>query len=167
MMDGADVIEKVGISYKEALNIVCQTFGISMREQGTTLCFFQEDNAGFDVGMTILSWGEFISAIDNAANTSVKSPFKLVACIPSLFIIMVRMTKFATTVTPCSPNANIILCILFFVRATSGHPSYLFFLCFHTWSFLLIRNAAAATGRSLNIFFLSAIRFSFPASLRW
>lgn len=68
MMDGADVIEKVGISYKEALNIVCQTFGISMREQGTTLCFFQEDNAGFDVGMTILSWGEFISAIDNAVD---------------------------------------------------------------------------------------------------
>ena len=76
MVNGADVVEKIGISYYNAIKIICQIFGLTMREEGKTLFFNQSNDSGYDVGYVNLSWDEFLLYIENSITISSQDNFE-------------------------------------------------------------------------------------------
>ena len=57
MNDNTETVIRVGFSYKEAINAMCSTFGITLRQQGTSLIFGRYDDGGdFNINVNVMDW---------------------------------------------------------------------------------------------------------------
>lgn len=55
--DNTEVITRVGTSYMEALSAMCEVFGLTLRQQGTSLIFGRYDNGGnFNINVNVMDW---------------------------------------------------------------------------------------------------------------
>ncbi|MBR2882918.1 MAG: hypothetical protein IKB96_11400, partial [Prevotella sp.] len=55
--DNTEIITRVGTSYKEALSSMCEVFGLTLRQQGTSLIFGRYDNGGnFNINVNVMDW---------------------------------------------------------------------------------------------------------------
>ena len=55
--DNTEVITRVGTSYMEALSAMCEVFGLTLRQQGTSLIFGRYDNGGnFNININVMDW---------------------------------------------------------------------------------------------------------------
>lgn len=54
--DNTETVIKVGRSYKDALEAMCATFGMTLRQQGTTLIFGRYDNSGYAISLRAMTW---------------------------------------------------------------------------------------------------------------
>lgn len=54
--DNTETVIKVGRSYKDALEALCATFGMTLRQQGTTLIFGRYDNSGYAINLRAMTW---------------------------------------------------------------------------------------------------------------
>lgn len=56
--DSTETVVKVGVTYMEAMKSMCSIFGITLRQQGTSLVFGRYDNGGdFAVNIYTMEWG--------------------------------------------------------------------------------------------------------------
>ena len=55
--DNTEIITRVGTSYREALSAMCEVFGFTLRQQGTSLIFGRYDNGGnFNINVNVMDW---------------------------------------------------------------------------------------------------------------
>ena len=68
MNDNTATVVRVGQTYKKAIEAMCQVFGITLREQGTTLIFGRYDNGGdFTVNVNTMDWS-VLALISNSTS---------------------------------------------------------------------------------------------------
>ena len=68
MNDNTETVIRVGQTYKNAIEAMCQVFGITLREQGTTLIFGHYDNGGdFTVNVNTMDWS-VLALISNSTS---------------------------------------------------------------------------------------------------
>lgn len=66
MNDNTETVIRVGSSYMEAVKAMCQTFGITMRQQGTSLILGRyDDGDGYAINVNVMDWGVLV-AIHNS-----------------------------------------------------------------------------------------------------
>lgn len=57
MNDNTESITRIGGSFMNAIKAVCQTFGLTLRQQGTSLIFARYDNGGnFNINVNVMDW---------------------------------------------------------------------------------------------------------------
>ena len=55
--DNTEIITRVGTSYREAISAMCEVFGFTLRQQGTSLIFGRYDNGGnFNINVNVMDW---------------------------------------------------------------------------------------------------------------
>ena len=65
MNDNSETVIRVGTTYKEALEAICNIFGLTLRQQGTTLIFGRYDDNGFSINVNVMEWS-VLAAIQNS-----------------------------------------------------------------------------------------------------
>lgn len=64
--DNTETVIKVGQSYREAIEAMCSTFGLTLRQQGTTLIFGRYDNGnGYAVNVRTMGWSTLAYIYNN------------------------------------------------------------------------------------------------------
>ena len=66
MNDNSETVIRVGSTYKEALEAICNIFGLTLRQQGTTLIFGRyDDGNGSSINVNVMEWS-VLAAIQNS-----------------------------------------------------------------------------------------------------
>ena len=65
MNDNAESLVRIGDSFMDAIKALCQTFGLTLRQQGTSLIFGRyDDGTGFPVNVNVMGW-DILATIAN------------------------------------------------------------------------------------------------------